>query len=505
MVLVIATAGLVYELCMAAVASYLLGDSVRQFSLIIGVYLSALGLGAYLSQYIATRVAETFVYVELSAALLGGLSAPLLFATFALTDAFALVLYGFVVLVGTLVGLELPLLIRLLERNYSLKQLVAQALTFDYAGALLGSLGFSLFLVPHLGLAQSSVVCGLLNALVGLASTWVLPALPSVSSSAHGSSSEPRQGTGLRAARRKAWVVVVGLLAFLPFAERCLEWSEQHQYPGRVTHSETSQYQRIVIVEQSNDHFSLFLNGHLQFDSTDEQLYHVALTAPALAVTPTPHRVLVGGGGDGLAVRELLTWPGVERVVVVDLDPAITDLAKHHSALSRLNRQSLHDPRVQVINADAMTWLSETDHVFDVVILDFPDPSNYALGKLYSEQFYSRVLPRLAEDGTLAVQASSPLLARTTFWCTVHTLQAVGFHAVPYHRLVPSFGEWGFVLARRRAFEPPLPPSSAFVETDAWHAWFTFPEDMAEVPTDTNRINTQKLVAYYLNEWGRLQ
>src|SRR5690606_17548771 len=232
MVLVIATAGLVYELYMAAVASYLLGDSVRQCSLIIGVYLSALGLGAYLSQYIATRVAETFVYVELSAALLGGLSAPLLFATFALTDAFALVLYGFVVLVGTLVGLELPLLIRLLERNYSLKQLVAQALTFDYAGALLGSLGFSLFLVPRLGLAQSSVVCGLLNALVGLASTWLLPALPSVSSSAHGSSSEPLQATGLRAARRKAWVVVVGLLAFLPFAERCLEWSEQHQYPG---------------------------------------------------------------------------------------------------------------------------------------------------------------------------------------------------------------------------------------------------------------------------------
>src|SRR5690606_6768476 len=143
----------------------------------------------------------------------------------------------------------------------------------------------------------------------------------------------------------------------------------------------------------------------------------------ALAVTPTPHRVLVGGGGDGLAVRELLTWPGVERVVVVDLDPAMTDLAKHHSALSRLNRQSLHDPRVQVINADAMTWLSETDHVCDVVILAVPDPSNYALGKLYSEQFYRRVLPRLAEDGTLAVQASSPLLARTTFWCTVHTLQ----------------------------------------------------------------------------------
>src|SRR5690606_22559731 len=154
MVLVIATAGLVYELVIAAVASYVLGDSIRQFSLIIGVYLSALGLGAYLSRSIETRLALSFIDVELGAALIGGFSAPLLLLVFSFSSAFQVVLYSVVVLVGVLVGLELPLLIRILERDFEFKDLIAKALTFDYAGALLGSLAFSLLLVPKLGLAR---------------------------------------------------------------------------------------------------------------------------------------------------------------------------------------------------------------------------------------------------------------------------------------------------------------------------------------------------------------
>src|SRR5687768_17678917 len=156
MVLVIATAGLVYELVMAAVASYVLGDSVKQFSIVIGVYLSALGLGAYLSRFVTSRLALTFVDVELSAALLGGLSAPGLFLAFSFTNAFRLVLYSIVLLVGVLVGLELPLLIRILRQRLAFEELIAKALTYDYAGALIGSLAFSLLLVPTIGLVHTS-------------------------------------------------------------------------------------------------------------------------------------------------------------------------------------------------------------------------------------------------------------------------------------------------------------------------------------------------------------
>jgi spermidine synthase len=208
MVLVIATSALVYELVMATVASYVLGDSVTQFSTVIGVYLSALGLGAYLSRFVAGRLALTFVDVELGTALVGGLSAPALFTAFAIGGAFRLILYFTVVVVGVLVGLELPLLIRILRREYELKELIARALTFDYAGALVGSLAFSLWLVPSLGLSRTSLVCGLLNALVGLASTWVLPG------------SDPSENLGLRRARLRSLAVTGVLLLGITQAGR---------------------------------------------------------------------------------------------------------------------------------------------------------------------------------------------------------------------------------------------------------------------------------------------
>jgi spermidine synthase len=480
---------------MAAVASYVLGDSVTQFSLVIGVYLSALGIGAYLSRFIERRLELVFVDVELATALLGGLSAPGLFLAFGFTNAFGLILYSTVLAVGVLVGLELPLLMRILQHRLAFKELVARALTFDYAGALVGSLAFSLVLVPLLGLVHASLACGLLNAIVGLASTWLLV----------GDSAEQRRAMG--AARVRAAAVVLVLLVAAAQAGRVTELGETALIGARVVVSEQSPYQRIVLAERGPRH-ELYLNGNLQFSSDDEHRYHEALVHPALAVAAQRRRVLIGGGGDGLALREVLRWPDVESVTVVDLDDRVTTLARSHPVLVELNRRSFSDPRVRVVTADAMIFVAETDQTFDVLLLDFPDPSNYSLGKLYSERFYRRARARLAPGGALAVQSTSPFFARRAFWCVVETLRASGFITHPYHAFVPSFGEWGFVLAKAEAFEPPhsLPKLGLrYLSDETLAGLFAFPPDMAAVETRVNRLNNQALVAYYTSEWRRFE
>jgi spermidine synthase len=492
MVLVIATAGLVYELCMAAVASYVLGDSVTQFSTVIGVYLSALGLGAYLSRFIEHKLSERFVDVELATALVGGLSAPGLFFAFAQTGAFRLVLYVTVVAVGVLVGLELPLLMRILRRELAFKELVAKALTFDYAGALVGSLAFSLLLVPRLGLVQTSLLCGLLNALVGLASTWVLATTAS-------------EKQAMARARLRAAAIAVILLGLFAAGDRLLALAESQIYAGRVLLVRQSPYQRIVLSERGV-HFDLYLNGNLQFSSADEHRYHEALVHPAMAVAARRARVLVGGGGDGLAVREILRWPEVERVVLVDLDPEMTDLARTHPLLVAQNRAALSDPRVTIENADAMGWFAKSSERFDVVVLDFPDPSNYSLGKLYSLELYRSVKQLVAPGGALVVQSASPLFARRAYWCIIATLESAGFSVLPYRAFVPSFGEWGFALARLEPFDPPreLPITGlAYLDRETLAAAFALPPDLSRVEAPVNRLNNQALVTEYVEAWER--
>jgi spermidine synthase len=493
MVLVIAAAGLVYELVMAAVASYVLGDSVTQFSTVIGVYLSALGLGAYLSKFVERRLAQTFVDVELATAVIGGLSAPGLFAAFAFSSTFRLILYATVVVVGVLVGLELPLLMRILRREYDFKELIARALTFDYAGALVGSLAFSLWLVPRLGLVHTSIVCGLLNALVGLLSTWLLLG------------ADPRERGALVAARPRAVLVALLLLLGLWQAGRLTSLADRAVYGEKILVATQSAYQRIVLAEQQGS-VQLYLNGSLQFSSADEHRYHEALVHPAMVVAARREQVAIGGGGDGLAVREVLKWPEVRNVTLVDLDAEMTKLGRNHPCLVRMNLSALHDPRVRLIHEDAMLWFAQSREQFDVVILDFPDPSNYSLGKLYSETFYRLIRQRLLPDGALAVQSTSPLFGRTAYWCVVHTLERVGLHVTPYHAFVPSFGDWGYVLATRQPHQPPrtLPALNlSYLQPPVLTTMLAFSPDMARVVTRSNRLDNQALVAYYLQAWQR--
>lgn len=489
-VFVIATCGLIYELVAGTLASYLLGDSVTQFSTIIGVYLFSMGIGSWLSKFIDGQLLKWFIRIEILVGLVGGCSAPMLFVLFEYAVSFRLMLYTFVGLTGILVGLEIPLLMRILENRLAFKELVSQVFTFDYIGALLASLIFPLVLVPYLGLIRTSIFFGLLN--VGVAALLLYQF----------KETQPFRRTFLTIVIASALLLLTGFI----FAERIMSFTEGLAYQDNVIYAKSTPYQRIVLTRNHRE-LRLYLNGNLQFSSADEYRYHEALIHPAMQALPNAQRVLVLGGGDGLAVRELLKYPAL-RIRLVDLDPGMTDLFRQNQTLRQLNQGALLSNRVQVINADAYTWVRADTSRYDLIVVDFPDPSNYSIGKLYSTSFYRELTHVLAPGGLVVVQSTSPYIARKSFWCISHTLQAVGFQTLPYHLYVPSFGEWGYVLAlQNRQWKPdgPLPKGLRFISPQSIRQMMHFPPDMADMPTEVNKLNNQVLVQYFEEEWGAVQ
>ncbi|SDO43345.1 spermidine synthase [Rhodoferax sp. OV413] len=497
-VFVVSACGLVYELAAGALASYLLGDSVLQFSTIIGTYLFAMGVGSYLSRFFERQLPAHFLRIELLVALIGGALPALLFIANAyLPGAFRPLLYSLVLLVGTLVGLEIPLVMRILQRNVALKDLVSQVLTFDYLGALAVSLAFPLLLVPQLGLIRTGLLFGLMNAAVAVWALWLFR-------------HDLRQ---FKAHALACFFTLAALAAGMAAADHITSWAEDKLYQDRVVFASTSPYQRIVVtngVGEGKAGYRLFLNGNLQFAQRDEYRYHEALVHPVMsaysATGAAPKKVAVLGGGDGMAVREILKYPGVESITLVELDPAMTTLFSQQPALVRLNGGALQSPKVHVINTDAFNWLQTTSDTFDVIIVDFPDPTNFAIGKLYTNSFYSLLDQRLSASGYAVIQTTSPLVARKSFWTVATTIESVGLTATPYHAHVPSFGEWGFLIASRRPYRIPgtLPSGLRFLSPHSLPALFDFPLDMARVPTEVNRLSNQVLVTTYEAEWGKV-
>ena len=491
-VLIVATCGLIYELLAGTLASYVLGDSVTQFSLIIGIYLFAMGVGSWLSRFIEKGLARRFVDIELAVAVLGGFSAPLLFLSFARVSYFYAVLYFIVFAIGVFVGLEIPLLLRILKDHVEFKDLISRVLAFDYIGALLASILFPILFVPKLGLVRTSLIFGMLNALVALWGTWLMRPLIK------------GRITGLRV--RSAIVLALLLVAFVK-ANTLTSLAEDEMFADEIVYAKDTPYQRIVIT-RGRAGFQLFLNGNLQFSSTDEYRYHEALVHPAMLLSNNPRRVLVLGGGDGLALREILKYPSVEHVTLVDLDPDMTQLSSRFPLLAELNKGSFNDHRVQVINQDALIWLEHTsDQPYDAAIVDFPDPNSFALGKLYTTRFYRLLRNRLIPTAGVSVQATSPMFARNSYWCIVRTLEAAGFVVKPYYTAVPSFGLWGFALASSSPFEVPTKPPDGlrFLDEQTLAAMFRLSKDIEPVPVEINRLDNQALVRYYEGEWKKFE
>ncbi|MBP0484137.1 polyamine aminopropyltransferase [Sagittula sp. M10.9X] len=492
--LLVAIAGLIYELIAATVSSYLLGDSVRQFSFVIGVFLSAMGLGAWVSRFVADPV-RGFIWAQVALGVIGGFLAPVLFFSYAVTDTVGGPLYGALIAIGALSGMEIPLIARVLETVGARRFRFENVLTVDYIGALVASLAFPLFVIPNLGLMSASLSFGVLNLAVALLSLWIF------------------RDRALRAQWVACGLALVAAVVALVQAERLVSVADQALFEDDVILTEQTAYQKISVT-RFRDRTRLYLDHSLQFDSYDEYRYHEALVHPAMSIAERHANVLILGGGDGMATREVLRHDGVEHITLVDLDPRMTALFRDHAELAALNAHVLSDPRVSIVNSDAWRFAEQSQATFDVVILDLPDPKNIALSKLYSREFYSLLIERLASGGALVTQSGSPTYAPEAFWSIVATWGEVRNPALPddtlttlpYHVYVPSFGDWGFTLVTplpHRARPLSLPEGLKFLTEATWSAARSFPPDAARRPVQSNTLQTHALVEYYLTGWDR--
>lgn len=492
-VFIVASCGLAYELIAGALSSYLLGDSVLQFSSIIGCYLFAMGVGSHLSKYVKDEDSlARFIDIEILVGLLGGVSATFLFLIFAwLSTPFRTVLYALVFVLGLLVGMEIPLVMRVLhDRQTEFKELVSRVLTFDYLGALAVSLLFPLVFAPKLGLSRTGFLFGIMNAGVALWTALIFR-------------HEIQNATGRIF---KSSLVMCLLAGGFLMADRLTQWAEKGIFGDEVIFAETTPYQRLVVTRWKDD-MRLYINGNLQFSSRDEHRYHEALVHPVMQSLPWAKSVLVLGGGDGMAVREILKYANVEHVTLVDLDPAMTTLFSNSDPLIALNQGSLKNKRVNIVNEDAGRWLESNTQMFDAIIVDFPDPSNFGLGKLYSVPMFRLLDKHLSENGHTVIQSTSPYFAPKSFWCINVTLKEAGFRTRPYHAYVPSFGEWGFIIgSKRRDFVPPTAYSipMRFLDAESTALMFKFPLDMKEQIVEPNRLNNQSLVHYFEEDWKQV-
>ena len=458
----------------------------------------AMGVGAFLTKYIRGNELMAFVRTELLLGLLGGLSVPLLYLLFQHQTAgqYQLTMLALVFAIGTLTGLEIPLLTRTMARYAPGGDSLAEVLGFDYVGALAATLLFPFLLLPVVGLYSSSLVFGAVNLLLGGVVCWAFRAqLPAV--------------------RRRAvyaWTLT-GFVAFgllLAWADPFLAHWETSAYPHRVVYRERSPYQQLTLT-QNDDDLRLYLDRVIQFSSRDEYRYHEALALVPAAQTPAVRRALVLGGGEGLLARELLKLPELERVTVVDLDPAVDALAVRHPRVRALNAGALEDERTRRVTQDAAVFLRQDTATYDLIVADLPDPASESVARLYSTWFFGLARARLRPGGVFATQATSPFHTRRTFWSIVETLRAAGFRRVrPYRTLVPSFGLWGFVMAGGSDAEPAVRTDvpRRFLEPAAVPGLFYFPPDLRPRAGEEilpNRLDRPVLLDYFLAEWADWQ
>ncbi|MQY15672.1 Polyamine aminopropyltransferase [Streptomyces sp. RB5] len=493
-----AACGLVYELALTALGSYLIGNSVTQTSVVISVMVFAMGVGSLAAKPLRRRAVGAFAVLEGVLALAGGLSVLGLYVAFAWLQLYTPAMVVIALVVGLLIGAEIPLLMTMLQRirRQEAGSAVADLFAVDYIGALVGGLCFPFVLLPAFGQLKGALVVGAVNAVAGVIVVVFI---------------------FRRQLRRKVWAgllagvtVVLGVLGTAYAGADELEvTARQQMYRDPIIHAETTPYQEIVVTRATaftgEPDMRLFLNGDLQFSSVDEYRYHESLVHPALSRARS--EVLIMGGGDGLALREVLRYDDVRHVTLVDLDPAMTRLGREFAPLRELNDDSLHDPRVRVVNADAFTWLRNARSTYDAVIIDFPDPDSAALAKLYSVEFYHLLGQVLTPRSQVMVQSGSPFFAPRTYWSIARTIGAAGYATTEFQVDVPSFGNWGFVLAAPGGGKPPalrLPaaaPKLRYLDDAVLKAATVFPVDRRRTDVRPSTLMDPAVLEYVLDEW----
>lgn len=501
-------AGLIYEYILGTVNSYLLGNSILQMSITIGAMFFMMGLGGLLQRFIKGWLVECFIAAELLLVLLGGFAPIALQWVFAYDQAsYETVKWLYMCAIGMLVGIEIPLVMRINERfSASLGDNIAGTWSWDYLGGAAG-VGLWIFMltkfVPMTHISFIIAAANLIVAVISLVFFWK---------------------RGLMQCRLSGYVA--SLLALATVIVTLVGWSSvdnwskiisQKLYDNPIVFQAATPYQQIVMTKGQHPsdpggaNYELYLNGNKQFSSVDERIYHELLIHPAMNTAASQRNVLVLGGGDGLAVREIVKYPDVRNITLVDLDPEMTKLARENPVLSELNEGAFDDARVNplpsegvintgsqeevivqtndpattsctevaseggerqssctqvpvtrsigkvdIFNIDADRFMSSASGPWDVVVIDLPDPNSVELAKLYSVEFYQKIRRNMSPDGVVVVQSTSPYHAKETFLCILRTMSAAGLAVVPYHDNVPSFGDWGWIIGSRSLTESAL-------------------------------------------------
>ncbi|MCG8700221.1 MAG: polyamine aminopropyltransferase [Bacteroidales bacterium] len=431
--------GIVAEYVYATLATYFLGDSVVQWAMIISVMLFSMGLGSRISKYISKNLFTTFVIVEFILSILVAFSALSVYSVAAVSRYTGFVIYILSIATALLIGMELPLAVRLNEKYEELKINVSSILEKDYYGSLLGGLFFSFVGLPYLGLTYTPFVLGFINLLVAIVLLNYFPKSLS-------------NGVSIRlnvVALIVALTFVIGSLA----TPKIIRYGEQQRYEDKIVLSEQSKYQKIVVT-QWKDNYWLYLNHNLQFSSYDEVLYHEVLVHPAMSLSKNPRSVLVLGGGDGCAVRELLKYDKVQDITLIDIDKKMTDIAQNHPIFKGMNKNALNHPKVKIVNTDGFVFLEKDTNYYDVIIADLPDPRTIELARLYSMEYYKLCYRHLRPNGVIVTQAGSPYYAAKSFSCIKKTISAAGFSTIPVHNQIITMGEWGWVIGAKNNMSP---------------------------------------------------
>jgi len=527
--------GLAYEYTFSKLSTDLLGNSSRQWALIIGIMMFFMGIGADFQKKIEKNLVGKFIAAEVMIGVVGSFGPIIFLYVFgAFRNHFVMIQYGFICLMGFLIGFEIPLLTRINERySTQLRVNLGNILKMDYFGAMVGALIWIYVLPKFFTIIEGAFVLGIATLLTASISLYFFRDL-------------------IIHLKRFVFLVAVSLLLICIGFTQSVHWTvyaEQRLYRDKIIFSQTTDYQHIVITKSTSGEIACYINGHLQFNSVDEHIYHENLVHPVMNIAPRRDHVLILGGGDGMAVREVLKYKDVKQVTLVDIDPVMTLLARENPIFVKMNGNSLNNANVKiiknntlvsgpkedlyiknqnalledrigkvaqlnVINFDAVSFMELVQGKYDVIIIDFPDPNSIELAKLYSQQFYHLVSKKLTPQGVLAQQATSPIHAKEAFLCVGRTMQNSGLAAIPIHDNVPSFGEWGWWIAGREQgyTEKKLRQRlksvvefnifTKYLSIDLMRSSISFGKQQLETKeTDINTISSVRIYDYYLQAW----
>ncbi|MEH6595907.1 MAG: polyamine aminopropyltransferase [Colwellia polaris] len=500
---VLAGCGLIYEYLLSHYAGRVLGIMESTIYAMIGLMIVAMGLGAFAARKIQCAF-NGFVWLELTIAFLGSSSILIIGGLIAITQTFPEILgnmfnlppdayprggifkqlsflafnspYFFGLILGFFIGMEIPLIARIREEIHQkhLKNNLGTIYGADYIGAGIGAAIWVIFLLS-IDISKASALTAALNLTAGVIFIlyyWQRLTWRKTLITAHG-------------------VLLVMIMAIYHYGNGWLSQMSNLLYLDKVVYSDKTRFQQLTFTQrnmgpESGNIINFYLNGRLQFSSSDEFIYHSYLVNPVLAGSARHDNILIIGGGDGLALRDVLQWQP-KHVTLVDLDTELMQLFKKpHEKLPNslaneieaLNAASLRDERVNIISADAfiaIDTLLQSQQTFDAIIVDLPDPSHPDLNKLYSVNFYARLKQLLAGDGLIGIQSASPYHAKNAFIAIGKTVQAAGYSSVQqYHDNVPSFGEWGWTIASKIGASP-LTRLKSIEEFPTPHHWLTLP------------------------------